>query len=96
MMSTKPREQPDGSPCISVHVPTFFGAHEEKLIATLAPRGLDVLGLLVVVGRPRHHPAQNTHLLRHLVRDLPLIWKVTGTLSYEQAAGINIIIRHLT
>ena len=40
-----------------------------------------MLGLLVVVGRPRHHPAQNTHLLRHLVRNLPLIWKVTGVLN---------------
>lgn len=40
-----------------------------------------MLRLLVVVRRPRHHPAQNSHLLRHLVRNLPLIWKVTGVLN---------------
>lgn len=47
---------------------TIFGAHKQQDVATLAPSGLYVLGLLFVVIWRGHDPAQDADLLRDLVR----------------------------
>lgn len=55
---------------------TRLGAHKYGLVAALGPGGVDVLGLLLVVGGVGHDPAQQSHRPCSTVSNGALPWWV--------------------
>ena len=63
------------SPTTPSRVLTSFGAHEQEFVAAFAPGGLDVAGLLLMVLRHGHDPAQDPDPAGELQGDSITPWR---------------------